>query len=248
MKKKYFLVYQLLIMGVFFLYAGCCKKDKDNIGNGNYTGNTFTDTRDGNKYKIIEIGNQVWMAENLKYLPFVWDPSHHSETDPYYYVYDYFGYDVNAAKATANYNTYGVLYNWSAAMAGETSSSANPSGVQGICPDGWHLPSNTEWEQLATYLGGESVAGGKLKETGTLHWASPNEGATNETGFTALPAGYKDAYDDFYMIGWLGAWWSTTEFETDHVWRYHTYYLTNSLETTITFKHLGLPVRCVRDN
>ena len=135
--------------------------------------NGFTDFRDGNHYNVVKIANQVWMAENLKYLPSVVGPPTTSYTLPYYYVYGYYGTDVNAAKATANYTTYGVLYNWAAALTS--------------CPAGWHLPGTGEWTQLTDYLGGLSTAGGKLKETGTAHWASPNTGATNEYGFTALP-------------------------------------------------------------
>src|SRR5690554_1847166 len=137
------------------------------------TSGTFIDSRDGNEYNWVQIGDQVWMVENLKYLPSVVGPGTGSQTTPHYYVYGYDGTNVADAKATDNYATYGVLYNWTTAM--------------NACPDGWHLPSDAEWTELTDYLGGESVAGGKLKETGTTHWASPNTGATNETGFTALP-------------------------------------------------------------
>ncbi len=94
------------------------------------------------------------MAKNLAYLPDVVKPDSGSQTTPLYYVYDYNGTSVNAAKETENYTIYGVLYNWAAAMAGSESSSNNPSGVQGICPQGWHIPSDAEWTQLSDYLGG----------------------------------------------------------------------------------------------
>ncbi len=126
--------------------------------------NGFTDSRDGTHYNAVKIGNQVWMAENLKYLPSVVGPGTGSQTTPYYYVYGYDSTVVADAKATSNYTTYGVLYNWPAAMNEATSSSSNPSGVQGACPTGWHLPSDAEWTELTDYLGGTSVAGGKLKE------------------------------------------------------------------------------------
>jgi uncharacterized protein (TIGR02145 family) len=166
------------------------------------SGSTFTDPRDGKVYQTVVIGNQEWMAENLAYLPSVVGPDTGSDTTSYYYVYGYDGTSISAAKATENYATYGVLYNWTAAMNGAESSDANPSGVQGICPDGWHLPSDAEWKQLEMYLGMSetdvnstgwrgTVEGGKLKEAGTTHWADPNAGANNESGFTALPGGYR---------------------------------------------------------
>jgi len=202
-----------LIIGAFILFASSCEKEKS----GKYSDSdtvvteiSFTDTRDGNAYKIVTIGNQVWMAENLKYLPNVIGAETGSDTEPYCYVYGYDGKDVNEAKATDNYKTYGVLYNWAAAMNGATSSEANPSGVQGICPKGWHLPSNAEWQQLIDYLGGNDIAGGKLKETDTTHWHSPNSGATNESGFTALPGGLRVPNGNFDLIGFYAIWWTTT--------------------------------------
>ena len=139
---------------------------------------TYIDSRDGRKYKWVEIGDQVWMAENLAYLPAVDPPVYLSQYVPCYYVYDYNGISISNAKATDNFATYGVLYNWFAAMNTEESSSTNPSRVQGICPIGWHLPSDMEWAELIDYLGDASVAGGKMKESGYDHWHSPNIEAT----------------------------------------------------------------------
>lgn len=174
--------------------------------------NTFTDTRDGNTYKTTAIGNQLWMAENLRFLPSVTRPGTGSQTLPYYYVLGYDSTDVNTAKTLDNYNTFGVLYNWVAAMAGSASSSSNPSEVQGACPTGWHLPSEAEWNQLTTYLGGISVAGGKLKETETTHWATPNAGATDEYNFTALPGLWRDTDGSFSRyVGNYGSWWTSTQ-------------------------------------
>jgi len=171
---------------------------------------TFTDNRDDNVYQTVEIGDQIWMAENLRYLPSVVGPETSSQTIPYYYIYGYYGTNVNEAKATDNYTTYGVLYNWTAAMDGDASSSSNPSGVQGICPNGWHLPSDAEWTELTEYLGGTNIAGGKMKEVGTIHWNSPNTGASNESGFNALPAGYKYTDNNFHHLGYYATWWSST--------------------------------------
>ncbi|HAN17456.1 MAG TPA: hypothetical protein DCQ24_02180 [Bacteroidales bacterium] len=197
------------------------------------SGSSFTDPRDGTVYQTVTIGDQVWMAENLKYLPSVVGPATGSETIPYYYVYGYNGTNVTDAKATANYSTYGVLYNWEAARA--------------ACPTGWHLPSDAEWTQLTTYLGGESVAGGKLKETGTTHWNSPNIGATNETGFTALPGGYHSSDGTFYDIGDSCFWWSATEGDTSQAWYRAMNLASSNIYRMKTGRDSGFSVRCVKD-
>ncbi len=210
----------------------------------------FTDVRDNNTYGMINIGSQVWMAENLKYLPAVVGPATGSETEPYYYVYGYDGTDVAEAKATDNYQTYGVLYNWTAAMAGAGSTNNNPSGVQGVCPTGWHLPSYAEWQQLASFLGGGSVAGGKLKEEGFAHWLEPNTGATNETGFTALPGGFREKNDNtFKEIQQYGIWWSTYYFSGVTL-IYHTSLKYNIGTLTLMWsdRDNGESVRCVRND
>jgi len=220
---------------------------KPTVAQNNTTG-TFTDTRDGNVYNWVKIGDQVWMAENLKYLPSVVGPGTGSQTTPYYYVYGYDGTDVTTAKATSNYTTYGVLYNWTAAMAGTASSTANPSGVQGVCPTGWHLPSDAEWTELTDYLGGENVAGGKLKETGTTHWTNPNTGATNETGFTALPGGDRSIYGgSFNDVGSYGTWWSASESSASNAWGRRMGYDGSYVGRYDYGKELGFSVRCVRD-
>ena len=213
------------------------------------TSGTFIDSRDGNEYNWVQIGDQVWMAENLAYLPSVNMVADGSEdaAGSYYYVYGYDGTNVADAKATDNYATYGVLYNWTAAMDGEASSTTNPSGIQGVCPAGWHLPSDAEWTELTDYLGGTSVAGGKLKETGTTHWASPNTGATNETGFTALPGGYRIDNGSFGDIGYYGYWWSATGSNAADAWFRYMDYSNSSVSRSNYFKEVGFSVRCVRD-
>ena len=213
------------------------------------SGSTFTDPRDGKVYITVIIGDQEWMAENLAYLPSVNMVADGSEdaAGSYYYVYGYDGTNVADAKATDNYATYGVLYNWTAAMDGEASSTTNPSGIQGVCPAGWHLPSDAEWTELTDYLGGTSVAGGKLKETGTTHWASPNRGATNETGFTALPGGYRSSNGTFVSIGNYGYWWSATQGNAALAWyrRMNDYF--SNVSRGGYGKEGGFSVRCVRD-
>jgi uncharacterized protein (TIGR02145 family) len=135
---------------------------------------------EGNVYPVVKIGTQIWMASNLKTtklndgteIPLVEDASWITLTSP---AYCWFNNDES------NANTSGALYNWHTVRTGK------------LCPTGWHVPSKDEWDALANYLGGEDIAGGKLKEVGTAHWESPNEGATNETGFSALPVGTRDA-------------------------------------------------------
>lgn len=141
---------------------------------------------DGNVYKTVKISNQIWMAENLR-------STHYSDGTPIpNFVYN---------NDTTNIKTYGRLYTWSAAMRNSPSSNSNPSRVQGASPTGWHIPSEAEWQELINNLGGESIAGGKLKEAGYLHWVKPNTGATNESKFNALPAGWKDFTGEFGGLG-----------------------------------------------
>jgi len=233
---------------------------------------SFTDSRDDKVYKTVTIGDQVWMAENLAYLPSVVDRDTGSEdtgheTDPYYYVYGYNGTDVEEAKryeyshplglfSIKTYEIYGVLYNWPAAMNGASSSNTNPSEVQGICPEGWHLPSVAEWTILNDYLGGEDIAGGKMKVTGTTLWEVPNQGATNESGFTALPGGYRCSASgvetgpySFDSVGSISIWWSSTEYEnyTNGAWVLGLLYSRSKVNRTFVGKAYGCSVRCVRD-
>lgn len=219
---------------------------------------TFIDSRDNTEYSWVQIGSQTWMAENLKYLPSVVGPGTGSNSEAYCYVYGYDGTSISAAKATENYATYGVLYNWTAAMNGAESSDANPSGVQGICPDGWHLPSDAEWKQLEMYLGMSetdvnstgwrgTVEGGKLKEAGTTHWADPNAGANNESGFTALPGGNRGSHGLFYGFRDDGYWWSSTESGTYDAWYRRLGYDSSSVGRYFVNKSMGFSVRCLRD-
>lgn len=161
---------------------------------------TVTDN-DGNIYHTVYIGTQVWMSENLKSL-------HYSDGTVIPKVWSYDNSDSLAG-------IFGLLYSWPSAMKGAASSNSIPGGVQGACPDGWHLPGSAEWSVLTGYLGGESTAGGKLKEKGTTHWNVPNKGATNESGFTALPGG-SCTESVGVNIGIGGFWWSSTN-ESDYI-------------------------------
>lgn len=209
--------------------------------------NEFTDSRDDNTYSYKAIGTQVWMTENLAYLPSVVGPDIGSNGVPKYYVYNYGGDNITTAKTYNEYLYYGVLYNWLAAMAMSTSSTANPSDVQGVCPTGWHLPSDAEWTQLTDYLGGVLVAGGKMKETGTTHWTS-NTGATNESGFTGLPGGFRSYGGAFAEIGNYGYWWSSSEGSSStNSYRRYISYNNDDVDRHYADNSQGFSVRCVRD-
>ena len=206
---------------------------------------------DGNHYNAVLIGNQIWMAENLKVthypdgtaIPLVkdntaWANLDNNNTDDAYCFYDN---DANSA--------YGALYTWAAAMGDNAvSSNTNPSGVQGVCPIGWHLPSNAEWTELTTDLGGLAVAGGKMKETGTTHWDSPNTDATNSSGFSALPGAYREEGDgEFYDVGYTGLWWSSTESGGTDAYTRSLYADDAYVYDDPSPKSYGFSVRCVMD-
>jgi len=226
---------------------------------------TFTDSRDGNVYKMVTIGEQTWMAENLAYLPSVVGYSTGSEdegheAEAFYYVYGYDDTSVSAAKATANYQTYGVLYNWYAAMTD--------------CHEGWHLPSHDDWTQLETYLANNGyncdgsigpVSGDNVRlyiakslATDSGWRNSSNQGAIgntdypeyrNKSGFSALPGGFRDHYDfgRFQHISVTGTWWSSSEhiYNTARVRR--LFYNACKIQSDYTSKNFGYSVRCVKD-
>lgn len=228
-------------LGIVLLMAfQSCGNDDDS----NTPSNTFTDARDGNLYKTVTIGNQVWMAENLRYLPTVVSPALGSTTTPYYYVNNYSGTVVSDAKAVANYSTYGVLYNWPAALDGDPSSVGIPSTSQGICPEGWRVPSVQEWLVLGQAIGG---FGGNLKETGTDHWLLPNTGATDAFGFTALPGGVRLAGNGFQAPGEVGWWWTSTGVGEDNANFLRLFHDEGTLLGFNDSKRLGMSVRCLKD-
>ena len=205
---------------------------------------------DGNEYNTIQIGNQVWTVENLKV-------THYPDGTPIPLVTDDVLWgnlqDNNTDDAYCFYNNdpdseYGALYTWSAAMGDNAVSSyTNPSGVQGVCPDGWHLPSFAEWTELSGYLGDSYIAGGKMKEVGTTHWNSPNEGADNSSGFTGLPGGRRSSDDGtFDHLGNIGIWWGTDTDGNSII--YNTlYYLTTEISFIGGQKSRGYSVRCIKD-
>ena len=231
----------VFLFALVFIYS-CTPQDAPN---------TFTDSRDGKVYKTVTIGEQVWMAENLAYLPSVVGPATGSDTDPYYYVYGFDGGTVAEAKATANYITYGVLYNWPAALT--------------ACPEGWHLPSDAEWTQLEEYLIANgynydgTTTGNKIAKsmanysgwnTSTVTGAIGNTDYPeywNKSGFSALPGGYRYTDGKFYLIGIFGHWWSSTGAYTGYAW---TRTLLCDYSTVLRHsdsEDSGFSVRCLRD-
>ena len=193
---------------------------------------------DGHTSKTIKIGTQTWMAENLrstKYndgtnIPFLNYPSDWSQvsTSPGYSWYNNDSVD------------YGGLYNYYVI-------SYAVNNNKNVCPAGWHVASDSEWGQLSDYLGGESVAGSKMKETGITHWTSPNSSATNVSGFTAIPSGYRSASGSYNGVTKNTYWWTSSEMSTTEAYCRTINSNFNSLEKTNSYKKTGLSIRCIKD-
>ena len=193
---------------------------------------------DGNVYHTVTIGTQVWMVENLKTskyndgtaIPLVTANSAWSAlTTPGYCWYN--------NDSTANRNTYGALYNWYAV------------NTRKLAPTGWHVPTDSEWTILTTSLGDTGIAGGKLKEAGTTHWDSPNTGATNTSGFSALPGGWRGGTSGsgaFYGVGIEGYWWSSTAYDVLNSWNRSMYNNNASVGRFNNRDFDGFSVRCVK--
>ena len=214
-------------MCLVLILANSCKKEEEDI----------TDV-DGNVYTSVTIGTQVWMVESLKTTryrngdligtttPATFDIS--AEAAPKY-QWAYAGFEDNVFR-------YGRLYTWWAV-----------TDIRGVCPTGWHVPSDAEWTTLTTFLGGEDVAGGKLKEAGTTHWWASDEGVTNSSGFTALPGG--DRYDNggFDGFGGYGNWWSSTEYSATIGYCRGISFYWLSFPSQAANGWWGFSVRCLRD-
>ncbi len=219
-------------MGLVLILTNSCKKDNPTLPV--ITTSTVTDV-EGNIYYTVTIGTQVWMKENLKTTkyrngdligtttPATLDITSES-TPKYQWAYD--GNESNVA-------TYGRLYTGYAM-----------TDTRNVCPTGWHVPAESDWTTLTSYLGGISVAGGKLKETGTTHWLYPNTGATNESGFGALPGGHRNIDGTYAEIGSYGTWWSPTE-------GVQAFLLVIGFDGIVFSgyynKHNGYSVRCLKD-
>ncbi len=203
---------------------------------------TVTDT-EGNIYNTVQIGSQCWMAENLKVGTMI-NSTIGGQLQIDNGLIEKYCYDNNSS----NCNIYGGLYEWNEMMQYNPSDAGNPGATQGICPYGWHIPTETEWKSLTDYLGGESVAGGKMKEAGTTHWNSPNTSATNESGFTALPSGNRYYFSgSFSFISSHGYFWSATEYDIDDAWKRSLSYDGAGVFLIKDDKTSGRSVRCLKD-
>jgi uncharacterized protein (TIGR02145 family) len=226
-------------MCLLFVVVGLsCKKSTTNT-------NTVKDM-DGNVYKTVKIGNQNWMAENLrttKYrngdpIPLITDAGAWSNLSSGAYQGPFF----------ADKLEYGNFYNWFAV-----------SDPRNIAPEGWHVATDADYTELATFLGGNGVAGGKLKETGTTHWEAPNTDATNETGFSALGAGVINGTDGKVALAWINTtylgWTSTLKLATIYPYIYKIDDINGKLSQVSAEQILGAAeprkhgcsVRCVKD-
>jgi uncharacterized protein (TIGR02145 family) len=204
--------------------------------NSSLTYGSVTDI-DGNTYKTIDIGTQTWMAENLNALTF-------NDKTPIPLVTDFTAWSELTTPGYCWYNydsvSYGALYNWYVVDAAS-------NGGKNVCPNGWHVPDNTEWTTLTTFLGGENVAGSKLKETGTSHWYTTNAAATNETGFTAIGAGYRYYSGSFNNIKRYSYWWSTIKATSINAYCHDIIYSFDNIETSSSNKKSGFSIRCLKD-
>jgi len=189
---------------------------------------------DGNIYHTVTIGTQTWMLENLKV-------THYRNGDPIPHITDTIqlanlttGAYINYKNNSANSDIYGRLYNWYAVVDGPL-----------LAPEGWHIPSQNEWQILIDYLGGDTIAGAKLKEVGTNHWQAPNTGATNESGFTALPGGL--CWGTFADIGLAGLFWSSTEVDASAAICMIMFNSNIKALDVNYFKNANISVRCIKD-
>ena len=185
-------------------------------------------------YPSVLIGTQYWMDKNLELTTY-------RNGDIIPYVTDPTAWAALTTGAWCYYNNdpssgYGKLYNWYAV-----------NDTRGLAPQGWHIPTDAEWTTLKTALGGEQVAGGKMKTTGTTRWNTPNTGATNESGFAGLPGGNRYYNGTFIGIGIQGLWWSSAEYSSSLAWFCNLYYDLSVVLMVNDYKTSGISVRCLRD-
>jgi uncharacterized protein (TIGR02145 family) len=192
----------------------------------------------------VTIGTQVWTTKNLDVATYSDGTVIPQVTDPTAWANLTTGAWCYYNNDPANGAIYGKLYNWYA-VAGIHDTDPNTPNKK-LAPTGYHVPTDAEWSTLTTYLGGESVAGGKMKATGTSLWTSPNTDATNSSGFTGLPGGYR--YNGtFYLIGYYGFWWSSSEGDTTGAWSRGLHDNGGNAYSGSNYKTHGISVRCLRD-
>ena len=227
--KRRIWIYPLAIISVLLILTNSCKKSSTLPPQ-----ETITDA-DGNVYHTITIGSQVWTVENLKTTKF-------TNGDPIPIVTDTTAWENLTSGAYCDHHgdsifaeTYGKLYNWYAV-----------SDARKITPFGWHVATDAEWATMVTYLGGLTVAGGHLKESGLVHWPNPNIGADNTSGFTALPGGYRNDLGEFNPLA-SGYWWTSTWNGVDGAWSWNMSYLSAGLVRADAAWKYGYSVRLMKD-
>ncbi len=197
-------------------------------------GQVLTDTRDGKPYMTVQIGSQCWFAQNLNIgtrINGTVNQTNNGVREKYCYN------DLES-----NCQIYGGLYQWDELMQYVIT-----EGAKGLCPNGWHIPTDDEFATLANYLGGESVAGGKMKETGTTHWYTPNTGATNSSGFTALPGGYRSGSGSFDNLADYAYFWSSSQTSSSYAWKRSLSYNSADMYRNSYSKRGGFSGRCLMD-
>jgi uncharacterized protein (TIGR02145 family) len=197
---------------------------------------TATDI-DGNIYHTVTIGNQVWIVENLKVTRYRnGSPIEYISGDTAWSMSTDGAYCWYLDDSAAYKETYGAFYNFYAVI-----------DSRGLCPEGWHIPTWDEWMALKAYLGGQDVAGGKLKATGTTHWYEPNTGATDQYGFRGLPAGGRGQITGCGDMGGYATWWSSTSYDSLFAWHYGMSWDKARVRRNPGHKASGFSVRCVKD-
>ena len=222
-------------LAVILLLAISCKKESAPITDMSSAPALTTDvTEAAQKYPSIKIHGQQWMTTNLAV-------THYRNGDKIPQVRNQANWNTLTTGAWCWYNNdsatgavYGRLYNWYAVH-----------DPRGLAPEGWHIASDSEWHVTGTFLG--NTAGGKMKETGTAHWFDPNVAATNSSGFTGLPGGYRSTSGQFCYIKYLGLWWTSTEYNISSAWYRRMLCYSDFLDWWRFPKQMGFSVRCIRN-
>lgn len=192
---------------------------------------------DGNPYSSVSIGSQTWLTENLKTTKYANGENIPNILDNGDWLNAISGAWCNFENVTDYEVPYGKLYNW-----------FTVTDSRNVCPTGWHVPTDAEWQTLITFLGGSDLAGNQLKEAGIAHWQPNNDFATNSSGFTALPGGAQSASPGYsYPIQSLGMFWSTSPFDGENAYGYYLFDAYQSINKQEYIKQTGLSVRCVKD-